>query len=602
MKIPKFDPRLAAELRRQRGPIAAGLVCVVCTAILTAASIGLMKYAFQALEEKDATLVGQASLAIVGLFLLKYFFNRAQVYYLQLGANRLAADLRERLFAKVQRLPIAYFNERRAGAIQSVFTNDLSVYQNAIGIIRDSIQGPIKAIGAFVAVFVLQWKLALIAIVFLPIMALAIQRNSRKVRATQAHVQKDLAEVNAATHEAIQGARIIKAFSAEEAVEENYRDLVGKTLESQMRSVRKTSSIGPLVELIGAVAVAIVLYVGGTLASRGELLVSDLIALIYALDVVNQGMKNLASVSNFYSQVQAAADRIYGEVLDYPEQHAEEEVKKTLPAPEGRLEYKAVGFAYPDGTRALREVSFILEPGTSLALVGPSGAGKSTIADLLLRFYDPTEGSIEFDGENVRNLNASWLRGQIGVVPQQTFLFAGTIAENIRLGNPAATDEEVREAARTAHASSFIEAMPDQYETQLGERGVRLSGGEMQRIAIARAVVRKPRLLLLDEATSNLDAVSEKAVQEALEEVMRGRTTLFIAHRLTTAARADRILVLSSGEVLEYGSHGELIAANGAYAAMFEAFSKGLMDEAIDREGFGFEVSDRDSERPEPEA
>lgn len=575
----RFDPRLGSELKRQRKPIIVGLICVAVTAGLTAASISLIEYAFSSLQKQDAQKVGVAALLIVALFLIKYFFTRAQNYFLQMAANRLAADLRERLFAKIQRLPIAYFNERRAGAIQSVFTNDVNVYQNAIGIIRDSIQGPIKAVGALTMVFVLQWKLALIASFFLPIMAFVIQRNAKKVRSTQRSVQKDLSDLNAATNEAIQGTRVIKAFSAEERVEQGYRNLVEKTLRSQMRAVARTSAIGPLVELIGAVGVAAVLYVGGGLASTGELTVSKLMALIYALDVVNQGMKNLASVSNTYSQVQAAADRIYGEVLDYPEQHAAEAGKRILDQPTGKLEFRNVGFRYPDGTHALKGVSFTVEPGTSLALVGPSGAGKSTIADLVLRFYDPTEGEILFDGHDVRQVNSGWMRSQIGVVPQQTFLFAGTIADNIRLGLPEASQEEVRAAACTAHAAGFIEQTPERYETELGERGVRLSGGEMQRIAIARAVVRKPTLLLLDEATSNLDAVSEKAVQEALEEVMQGRTTLFIAHRLTTAARADKILMLRHGEVVEYGSHAELMAAKGAYAAMFEAFSKGVLDE-----------------------
>ncbi len=577
----RFDPRLAAELKKQRRPIVIGLLCVGATAALTAGSVALLDYAFAALEKRDAGMVGMAALLIVGLFSVKYVFARAHNYFLQLAANRLAADLRERLFAKIQRLPIVFFNERRAGAIQSVFTNDVNVYQNAIGIIRDSIQGPIKALGAFGAVFVLQWKLGLIAVLFLPVMAIAIQRNSKKVRRAQSAVQADLAELNAATHEAIQGVRIVKAFSAEEKVEADYRERVERTLKSQLKSVRRTSSIGPLVELIGAVAVAIVLYVGGLFASRGEIQISQLFALIYALDVVNQGMKNLASVSNTYSQVQAAADRIYGEVLDYPEAHADEEAKRTLESPQGRLEFQNVSFTYPDGTAALRQLSFTLEPGTSLALVGPSGAGKSTIADLVLRFYDPTEGRILFDGVDVRELNASWLRSQIGVVPQQTFLFAGTIGENIRLGAPNADEEDLREAARTAHALPFIEQSPDGFETALGERGVRLSGGEMQRVAIARAVVRRPTLLLLDEATSNLDAVSEKAVQEALEDVMKGRTTLFIAHRLTTAARADRILMLSRGEAVEQGSHADLLMANGAYAAMFAAFSKGVIDESL---------------------
>jgi ATP-binding cassette, subfamily B, bacterial MsbA len=576
-----LDPRLAAELKSQRKPIFLGLGSVAVTAMLTAGSIKLIELAFEALEAQDVQLVGVAALLIVAVYAVKYVFTRSATYFLSMAANRLSASLRERLFRKLMRLPVAYFNERRAGAIQSVFNNDVTVYQTAVTIVRDSIEGPIKALGALALVFWIQWKLALLAVFFLPFMAWAIQRNARKVRTAQAQVQADLSDLNASTNETIQGTRVVKAFSAEEAVEGSYREQVERTYLSQMGAVARIASLRPLVELIGAASLAVVLYAGGYLAAAGEMKIAQLMALLYALDVVMQGMRNLASVSNTYSQVQAAADRIYGEVLDVPEQHDAESGKGTLEDPKGRIEFRNVGFAYPDGTQALRGVSFTIEPGTSLALVGPSGAGKSTLADLLLRFYDPTEGEILFDGVDVRELNASWLRRQIGVVPQQTFLFAGSIADNVRLGAPGASQEELEEAARTAHAAGFIQAMPERFETELGERGIRLSGGEMQRIAIARAVIRKPAVLLLDEATSNLDAVSEKAVQTALESVMKGRTTLFIAHRLTTAARADRILVLSHGETAEYGSHEELMAQGGVYAGMYEAFSKGLLDDGI---------------------
>ena len=240
-----------------------------------------------------------------------------------------------------------------------------------------------------------------------------------------------------------------------------------------------------------------------------------------------------------------------------------------------------MSFTYPDGTVALKSVSFDIEPGTSLALVGPSGAGKSTIADLLLRFYDPTEGRILFDGVDIRELKGQWYRAQIGVVPQQTFLFAGTIAENLRLGDPGASHEQIVKSAVAAHADVFIEQTPEKYETVLGERGVRLSGGEGQRIAIARALVRNPKVLLLDEATSNLDAQSERVVTAALEEIMQSRTTLFIAHRLTTAARATRIVVLRRGEVLETGSHDDLMEKGGAYASMFHAFTSGVLSDDL---------------------
>lgn len=587
--FPSFDPRLSADLKSQKRTIVVGLVCTAVTSTLYASTIWLTKTATGAINDiwdsrgdADAQQVAmdsltRACLAFVLIFGLRYFFTRGQVYYLSQAANRLAADLRVRMFRKLMRLPVSYFNERRAGAIQSVLTNDVNVYQNAVGIIRDSIDGPIKAIAAFVTLLIIQWQLALVGILLVPVMVLVIQRNSRRMKAAQRQVQADLAEVGATTQESLQGTRVVKAFGAEERIGGLYADLVDRSYESQMRSVTITAALRPLVELIGAFALAILLYIGGRIAMSGQLDSSHIVAMAFAMDTINQGFRSLAGVSNTYAGVQAASERIYREVLDFPEDY-ETGGGKTLAAPEGRIEFRHVTFAYPDGTMALRDVSFVLEPGQALALVGPSGAGKSTIADLVLRFYDPTEGGVFFDGIDVRELDVNWLRSQIGVVPQHTFLFAGSIRENICLGNPDATDDDVAESLRLAHAEEFVREMESRDTPVLGERGVRLSGGQMQRVAIARALIRKPTILLLDEATSALDATSEKAVTEALDEVMHQRTTLFIAHRLTTAARADRILVLSKGEVVETGSHTELMAANGAYAGLFRAFSGGVLE------------------------
>lgn len=558
------------------------MVCAGVTGALTTSFIPLLKQAVDVLTKAsighvDLTAIAKVSLAIVGLFVVKYWFTRGQTYYLSQASARLSANMRERLFSKLLRLPVSYYNERRAGAIQSVLTNDIGVYQSAVTIIRDSIDGPIKAIGAFVTILYYQPLLAAIAFLFMPIFVVVIQRNARKMKKAQGKVQADLASLNATTQETLQGTRVVKAFGAEARTEEIYSQLVEQSYSSQMNATRQVAALRPLVELIGAVAVSIVLFVAAVLANRGLSSVSGLFASIFALDVINQGVRNLASVNNTYAQVQAAAERIYSEVLDQPDEHIENPSARKLERPKGLIRFENVSFSYPDGTQALRNVSFCIEPGSSLALVGPSGAGKSTIADLMLRFYDPTEGRILFDELDLRELNVSWLRSQIGVVPQQTFLFAGNIADNVRLAAPDASDEDLRWALSMAHAEEFASELSQRATAELGERGVRLSGGQMQRIAIARALVRRPKVLLLDEATSALDATSEKAVTEALDEVMKERTTLFIAHRLTTAARADRILVLSRGEVVESGSHSELLAANGPYAGLFKAFSGGIL-------------------------
>ncbi|HWA83238.1 MAG TPA: ABC transporter ATP-binding protein [Fimbriimonadaceae bacterium] len=534
----------------------------------------------RARNPQDAlSFLGFVCLAVVSLYGLKYWFTRGQAYYLSYASNRLANDLRIRMFDKLQRLPVSYFNEKRAGAIQSVLTNDVNVYQNAVMVIRDSIDAPIRAFGSFVYVFVLQWQLGLVTLLFLPILLIVIQRNARKMKAAQSQVQIDLSLLNALSQESLLGTRVVKAFNAEATVLKNYRGLVEQSFQSQMTAVRRLATLRPLVELIGACALATVMYICGWLAYGGSLQVADIAALVYALDLINQGFRSLGNVRNTYSQVQAASERIYSEILDIPDEHFENPGTKTVDEPKGRIAFEHVTFSYPDGTAALCDVSFVIEPGTSLALVGPSGAGKSTIADLVLRFYDPTSGRITFDGADLKELKVEWLRSQIGVVPQSTFLFAGTIAENIRMGAPEATMEEVVEAGKMAHAEEFVSRFERKYESNIGELGMGLSGGERQRVAIARALVRKPTMLLLDEATSALDATSEKAVTAALEEVMQTRTTIFIAHRLTTAARADKILYLRRGEVVEYGSHKELMDAGGEYAALFRVFSSGLIED-----------------------
>lgn len=577
-----FDPRFLNLLKQQRKAIALGLTCAFFVGLIELATIGFIKYTVEAIQAADTRLLGIICLSVVGLFGLKYWFTRGQTLYLTLAAHRLTANLRKQLFAKLQTLPIAFFNNRRTGEIQSVITNDVSVIQAGVPLVRDMVTSPVQAFGGLAALFLLNWKLALVSIVAVPPVALAILLNSRKVRSAQKQVQEKLSDMTATMQESLEATRLVRAFTAEERESERFNQSVEATFSSNMRVVRRIASLKPLIELIGAGAIAAVMWFGGLLVASHQMGVGDLMAFVFALDRINRGATGIGGISNVYSQVLGATDRVYQEVLDVQSDIREDPDATTLPAPKGHIRFENVSFAYPDGTIALRSVSFDLRPGECVALVGSSGAGKTTIADLILRFYDATEGRITFDGVDIKKLQTSWLRSQFGVVPQQTFLFAATIRENIAFGKPDATDEEIRQAACLAHADGFIREMPDGYDTVLGERGIRLSGGEMQRIAIARALLVDPCVLLLDEATSSLDAVSERIVQEALEEIMRERTTLLIAHRLTTAARADKIIVLSRGRVDEMGSHQQLMAAGGTYAGMYRAFSSGVFDGLLD--------------------
>lgn len=576
-----IDARVRQSILEQKRSLTIGLLCSAGAAGLSSLTVPLIKWTLAAIEDKRPDVLTWMALGIIGLYAVLYFLTRGQMYYLSQAANRLSADLRQKLFAKLQRLPVSYFNDRRAGNIQSVLTNDVTVYQTAITSVKDSIDGPVRIVAGIIWVLALQWQLTLISLTVMPLMILFIQANAKRMKRAQAKVQDDLANLTAMMQEQLQGTRIVKAFGAEDTVIARFNGLIERSYSSQMEAAKRISTLKPTVQFLGALALAVTVYCCGLLVSQGKLRVSDLGSFLFGLEVINQGFRSVGSLRQTLAQVHAASDRIYGEVLDVDESLTDLPDAKTLPQPIGRIEFRSVTFAYPDGTKALDQVSFVIEPGTSLALVGPSGAGKSTIADLLLRFYDPSAGQILFDGVDIRELKTSWYRSQFGVVPQQTFLFAGSIEDNLRLGAPTATIDQIQDAVVKAHAQGFVESTPEKLETVLGERGVRLSGGEGQRLAIARALVRNPLVLLLDEATSNLDAVSEKAVTEALAEVMHTRTTLFIAHRLTTAARADRILVLRKGRVVETGSHADLLASGGTYASMVNAFSQGTDDDAI---------------------
>ena len=583
----QLDPRIKSELESQRVLITIGLVCSSLAALLTVGTAELTKRILEVIEllarEKnpaDTSKLWSVCFGIVLLFGARYFLVRGQTFYLAEAVARLTGNLRLKIMRKLVRLPVTYFNEKKSGAIQSVLGNDVNVFQSAVQILKDSIEAPAKAIGMLIYLIVLQWQMALMTFLLIPVLGIIVHQNQKKMRRAQDEVQAALASITSTSQETLQGIRVVKAFGAETQVDAEYHRLNEEGIATQLKTATLLAKLRPLVEFLGALGLVISFGIGGWLALHGDMNVPKLATMAFALDAINQGFKGISGLSSTYASVQAAADRIYSEVLDVPEP-PENSGSKVLDQVTGHIEFRDVRFVYPDGTPALKNVSFAIEPGQSLALVGPSGAGKSTIADLLLRFYEPTSGMILLDGVDIKEIDSKWMRTQIGVVPQQTFLFAGSIDDNLRLGSPEATDSDIVQALENAHALDFTNEFRERNVPVLGERGVKLSGGQMQRIAIARALLRDPKLLLLDEATSALDAASESAVTEALQEVMTRRTTLFIAHRLTTAARADMIVFLNKGEIVEVGTHKDLIAKDGAYAAQFRLFTSGVLGDSF---------------------
>jgi subfamily B ATP-binding cassette protein MsbA len=569
--VDSVERRFWRYVAAQWKPLVVALVCSVGVTAITGYTAYLLEQVIRSMDMRDAAMLNRVSLTVLGVFALKWFFSYGQVYYLALAGQRLTAKLREDIFAHLQRLPLGFFQSRQVGAIQSIITNDVPVLQSAVLLVRDTLDAPLRIVAFLVYIFILNWRLALLALVFLPLIAVLIQRLGRQVHRITHQTQGALASVSALVQETLSGVRVIKTFAAEDREIERFVGRNREVLRHSLRGERRRARLRPTVEFIGAASIALVLWFGGQEVARGQMTTAQLLSFLFLLHQIAQAASGVGAIQLTRKQVRAAAQRIFREALDVEPEAYDAPDAQPLPPLQGRIEFERVSFCYPTGEQALREVSFEIQPGEVVALVGHSGAGKSTLVDLLLRFYQPQEGVIRLDGRDIRYATLESLRSQIGVVPQHTVLFVGTVAENIAYGKPDATREEIERAAQQAHAHEFIERLPDGYDTLIGDRGVRLSGGEAQRIAIARALLRNPRILVLDEATASLDPVSERIIQRVIEEGRGVRTTLIIAHRWTTVQCADRILVLERGRLVEQGAHAELLQHDGAYAQLYRA-------------------------------
>ena len=497
------------------------------------------------------------------------------VFFAEVG-QRLGLRLRNRIYEHLQGLSLSFFNRQRTGALMSTMTNDVPLLQNTISSLKDLAPAPFYVIGGVWVIFHISPKLSLIALVAFPLMAIAISRLTRRIRASSGQTQDKLADVNTLMEETLSGIRIIQSFGAEGGAVTQFRRENQAAKDLSMSVVRQAARLKPSTDFIGAVGIAFALWIAGRMVASNELTLGDLGKFILMLNLIAKGIGGLGNAKVTWEQIQAGAGRIYETVLDVRSDVLEAPNAHPLETVEGRIEFRHVAFAYSPETPVLSDISFTMEPGEVVAVVGQSGAGKSTLADLIPRFYDPQAGEIFLDGHDIRDVTLNSLRHQIAIVPQTTILFGGTIRDNIAFGNPLATEDMIVAAARAANAHDFISdpaVLRDGYSTVVGERGVLLSGGQRQRIAIARALLKDPRILILDEATSALDPQSEKVVQDALETLMRGRTTLIIAHRLSTIRSAQKILVMEAGEIVESGTHDVLMRRpDGLYRHLYERF------------------------------
>jgi ATP-binding cassette, subfamily B, multidrug efflux pump len=511
-------------------------------------------------------------LALAGTYVLNWSMSVAQFRLVVRISQAVLLRLRTEIFEQIQCLSLSFFDQHEAGDLMSRLVNDTQVINDMFGpgLVR-MLRMVLGLVGIIISMLSLNWRLALASYAVLPLVVIVTWQFMRRSRQAFRQTRKTIGAVSAELQENISGVREVQAFSRENATLEEFRAINERNRSANVAAETLASFFVPLLDVLSTLAMAVVVAYGGYLVLRTDprlATVGVIVAFTTYVDRFYQPIREMASLFAQFQAAVAGAERIF-DLLDTPPDIIEAEDAEPLDRVEGHIRYENVSFRYASDELVLDDVSFTVKPGQMIALVGPTGAGKTTIANLLPRMYDVQGGRVVLDGHDVRDVRLRDLRQQIGIVPQDTFLFSGTVQDNIRYGRLDATDEEVIEAAKVANAHTFIDRMPEGYQTEVGERGSMLSHGNRQLLAIARAVLKDPRVLVLDEATSSVDTRTERLIQAALAELLEGRTSLVIAHRLSTIRSADMILVIQGGHIVERGTHIELMAAQGVYHELY---------------------------------
>ncbi len=567
----KLYRRLLSYLKPYRRQIIGAILCMVIVSITNILLIPLIGKLSEAIGSRNFSLLNMVVLGAVALYFFRGVATYGQGYLTSFAGYRVVTDLRIQVYRHIQDMSLDFFSKWRTGEVISRVTNDISVVQSAvIASVMEIMPNLLTLIGVIGYLIYLNWRLTLITFLVIPLLSFIINRFGSEMREVSREAQKKAADVASILQETVSGARVVKSFAMEKHETKKFTEELEKSFGLTLKQAQINVTQGPLLAFLQVLAIVAVVWYGAYEVVSGRLSPAELISFFAGLAMIADPVSKLGTINTTIQNALASAERIF-EVIDIQPSIKEKENALELGTIKGEIEFRDVSFRYDkDGKVVLKNISFSVRPGEVIALVGRSGAGKSTVVNLIPRFYDPEKGTIMIDGHDLKDLKLESLRKQMGIIPQETVLFSGTIRDNIAYSKLEASDQEVERVSQLANAHDFIMTLPDRYQTLVGERGVRVSGGERQRIAIARALLRDPRILIFDEATSSLDSESERLVQEAMQRLISGRTVFIIAHRLSTVQHADRILVIDQGEITEQGTHQELLLKNGIYKKLYE--------------------------------